>query len=330
MSDVAADAKRFVETLGTIRSEIAKSIVGQEEIVEGVLTALFAGGHVLLEGLPGLGKTRLVRTLADALDLDFARIQCTPDLMPADIIGTTILATDERGGRRFEFQRGPVFSNLLLADEINRATPKTQSALLQAMQESAVTAGNTTYTLEQPHIVLATQNPIEFEGTYPLPEAQLDRFMLKLLVRPVELSALITILERTTTGAQTTAQKVLTKKDVVAARALIAQVPAAPPVVEYVARLVLATNPENKSAPKSVKAHVRFGSSPRGAQAILMCAKVSALAAGRFNVSIDDVKKAALPALRHRMILNFEGEAAGNGTDRLIEEVIGEMESGRK
>ena len=329
MPDVAADAKRFTDSLAKIRAEIAKSIVGQEEIVEGVLTALFAGGHVLLEGLPGLGKTRLVRALADALDLDFARIQCTPDLMPADIIGTTILAGDERGGRRFEFQRGPVFGNLLLADEINRATPKTQSALLQAMQESAVTVGNTTYKLDQPHIVLATQNPIELEGTYPLPEAQLDRFMLKLLVRPVELDALIAILGLTTTGTTAKTEKVLSKADVISARTLIAHVPAAPPVVEFVARLVLATNPDGKNAPKSVRAHVRYGSSPRGAQAILMCAKVRALAAGRFNVAIEDVKKAALPALRHRLMLNFEGEAAGIGTDRLVEEIIGEIEAAR-
>jgi MoxR-like ATPase len=330
MPDVAADAKRFTDALAKVRAEIARSIVGQEEIVDGVLTALFAGGHVLLEGLPGLGKTRLVKTLADALALDFARIQCTPDLMPADIIGTTILATDDRGGRRFEFQRGPVFSNLLLADEINRATPKTQSALLQAMQESAVTVGNTTYTLDQPHIVLATQNPIELEGTYPLPEAQLDRFMLKLLVRPVELDALISILERTTTGSVVKTERVLSKEDVITARALIANVPAAPPVVEFVARLVLATNPENKSAPKSVRANVRYGSSPRGAQAILMCAKVKALVAGRFHVALDDVKKSALPALRHRMILNFEGEAAGISTDRLIDEIISDVEANRK
>jgi len=329
MTDVAAEAKRFTDALARIRAEIAKSIVGQEEIVEGVLTALFAGGHVLLEGLPGLGKTRLVRTLADALALDFARIQCTPDMMPADIIGTTILATDERGGRRFDFQRGPVFSNLLLADEINRATPKTQSALLQAMQESAVTVGNTTYTLDQPHIVLATQNPIELEGTYPLPEAQLDRFMLKLLVKPVELNALIAILERTTTGISTKTERVLSKDDVIAARALIANVPAAPPVVEFVAKLVLATNPDNARAPKSVRANVRYGSSPRGAQAILMCAKVQALASGRFHVAIDDVKKMAIPALRHRMILNFEGEAAGVSTDRIIAEIIDELEAAR-
>ncbi len=330
MPDIAADAKRFTDNLAKIRAEIAKSIVGQEEIVEGVLTALFAGGHVLLEGLPGLGKTRLVRALADALDMDFARIQCTPDLMPADIIGTTILAGDERGGRRFEFQRGPVFSNLLLADEINRATPKTQSALLQAMQESAVTVGNTTYALTPPHIVLATQNPIELEGTYPLPEAQLDRFMLKLLVRPVELEALVSILNLTTVGAAVKTEKVLSKAEVIAARALIAGVPAAPPIVEFVARVVLATNPDGKNAPKSVRANVRYGSSPRGAQAILMCAKVRALAAGRFHVAIEDVKKTALPALRHRLILNFEGEASGIGTDKLVEEILAEVEAAQK
>jgi MoxR-like ATPase len=330
MSDIAAEAQRFVVDFAKIRAEIAKTIVGQEEIVNGVLTALFAGGHVLLEGLPGLGKTRLVRTLADALDLDFARIQCTPDMMPADIIGTAILAGDERTGRRFEFQRGPVFSNLLLADEINRATPKTQSALLQAMQESAVTVGNTTYPLSQPYIVLATQNPIELEGTYPLPEAQLDRFMLKLLVRPVELAALLTILERTTAGAMVSTQKILNREDVVKARALIAHVPAAPPVLEFAARLALATNPGHSDAPKSVRAHVRYGSSPRGAQALVLCAKVHALAAGRFHVALDDVKKAAPAALRHRLILNFEGEAAGTSTDRLIDEAIAQLEASRR
>ena len=303
-------------------------IVGQDEIVQGVLTALFAGGHVLLEGLPGLGKTRLVKTIADVLDLQFARIQCTPDLMPADILGTSILNTSESGSRGFEFQRGPVFSNLLLADEINRATPKTQSALLQAMQESAVTVGNTTYTLPQPNFILATQNPIELEGTYPLPEAQLDRFMLKLLVRPVELDVLVKILERTTTGDEPSVTKVLTRDDVISARKLVARrAPPRLPLLEYAARLTLATNPGAKSAPRSVQQNVRYGSSPRGAQALLMCAKVFALTDGRLNVAYEDIRRAVLPALRHRMILNFEGEAAGAGSDPLVEDILNTIES---
>ena len=320
------------ELIAKIRAEIARSIVGQKEIVEGVLTALFAGGHVLLEGLPGLGKTRLVRALADALNLDFARIQCTPDLMPADIIGTTILASDEHGGRRFEFQRGPVFSNMLLADEINRATPKTQSALLQAMQESAVTVGNTTYKLDQPHIVLATQNPIELEGTYPLPEAQLDRFMLKLLVRPVELNALIEIIERTTIGATSKTEKVLSKEEVMSARALIANVPAAPQVVEFAARLVLATNPSAKDAPKSVRAHVRYGSSPRGAQAIVMCAKVRALwrQASAFT-SRSKTSKSRAAGAATSLDSEFRRRSGGH-RDRIVSssDIIAELESAQK
>jgi MoxR-like ATPase len=326
VTDIAAAVRRFQDQFSAVRAQIGRVIVGQEEIVIGVLTALFAGGHVLLEGLPGLGKTRLVKTVGEVLDLQFARIQCTPDLMPADILGTTILTNGAGGAHGFEFQRGPVFSNILLADEINRATPKTQSALLQAMQESAVTAGNTTYELPQPNFILATQNPIELEGTYPLPEAQLDRFMLKLLVRPVELGALVTILERTTAGTDSSVEKVLTREDVLAARKLVAAVPAAPPLLEYAARLVLATDPASKTAPRSVAQNVRYGSSPRGAQALLLCAKVTALSEGRFNVAYEDIRRAALPALRHRLILNFEGEAAGAGADPLVRDVIDSVE----
>jgi MoxR-like ATPase len=322
MSDVEARAKDFVKTLDALRAEVGKIIVGNTEILEGLLSAIFAGGHVLLEGLPGLGKTQLVKTLADALDLKFSRIQCTPDLMPADIVGTTILSEDEHGKRRFEFQRGPIFGNIILTDEINRATPKTQSALLQAMQEAAVTVGSTTYPLEQPFFVLATQNPIELEGTYPLPEAQLDRFMLKLLVPPSDLDSLVKILERTTAGAPVKAAHVLTRENLLALRTLVSNVPAATPVLNYVGRLVLATHPDQSFAPAMVKSYVKYGSSPRGAQAIVLCAKVRALSRGRFHCAIEDIKWAARPALRHRLILNFEGEAAGIKSDSILDQIL--------
>jgi MoxR-like ATPase len=319
---IEARAAQFREKYEALRTEIGKAIVGQRETVDLVLTAIFAGGHVLLEGLPGLGKTQLVKTLAAALDLKFTRIQCTPDLMPADILGTTLLAEDEKGRRSFEFQRGPIFGNIVLTDEINRATPKTQSALLQAMQESAVTAGNTTYSLDQPFFVLATQNPIELEGTYPLPEAQLDRFMFKLLVPPNNVENLVAILERTTAGKSAPVSRVLTGAEVVAARKLAQEVPAAPAILQYAASAVVATDPNNAAAPQSVRSNIKFGSSPRGAQAIILAAKVLALAAGRFHVSSDDVRKALVPALRHRLILNFEGEAAGITTDAVLADVI--------
>ncbi len=322
MATIEAQTKQFSESLATLRAEIGKVIVGQEAILEGVVTAILAGGHVLLEGLPGLGKTQLVKTLADAMDLSFSRIQCTPDLMPADILGTTILSEDENGKRRFEFQHGPIFGNIVLVDEINRATPKTQSALLQAMQEAAVTSGSTTYPLQQPFFLLATQNPIELEGTYPLPEAQLDRFMLKLLVPQNNLEALVKILERTTAGAPTRAAKVLSREDLLTARTLASSVPAATAVLNYAARVVLATHPDLAGAPRSVKSYVKYGSSPRGAQAIVLCAKVRALSSGRFNVAMSDITWAARPALRHRLILNFEGEAAGIRSDAIIDEIL--------
>jgi MoxR-like ATPase len=322
MADIEAQAMKFRENADKLRAEIGKVIVGQQELIEGLLAAVFAGGHVLLEGLPGLGKTLLVRTLAATLDLKFSRIQCTPDLMPADILGTTILAEDERGRRSFEFQRGPIFGNAVLCDEINRATPKTQSALLQAMQENSVTVATQTYALAQPFFVLATQNPIELEGTYPLPEAQLDRFMLKLLVPQSNLAELVSILERTTAGADTQAAKILSSAEVLAARKLVANVPAAPAVLNYAARLVLATHPEQASATPAVRSYVKYGSSPRGAQALVLCAKFNALAKGRFHVALEDLRQAALPALRHRLILNFEGEAAGMKADTVLEEVL--------
>jgi len=322
MADVEAQATKFRENVDRLRAEIGRVIVGQREIVEGLLAAVFAGGHVLLEGLPGLGKTLLVKTLAETLDLKFSRIQCTPDLMPADIVGTTILAEDERGRRSFEFQRGPVFGNAVLCDEINRATPKTQSALLQAMQENSVTVGTQTYALAQPFFVLATQNPIELEGTYPLPEAQLDRFMLKLLVPQSDLAELVAILERTTAGGEARAAKVLSAGEVLAARNLVANVPAVPALLRYAARLVLATRPEEANSTAAVRSYVKYGSSPRGAQALVLCAKFSALAKGRFHVAIEDIRQAALPALRHRLILNFEGEAAGMKADTILDEIL--------
>ena len=322
MADVEAQAKQFRANFEKVRAEIGKVIVGQQEIVEGVLVAIFAGGHVLLEGLPGLGKTQLIKTIASSMELKFSRIQCTPDLMPADILGTTILTEDERGKRSFQFERGPIFGNIVLCDEINRATPKTQSALLQAMQEGAVTVGNTTYPMSQPFFVLATQNPIELEGTYPLPEAQLDRFVIKLLVPASDLQSLVTILERTTAGGDLKASRVLSSEDVLAARTLVANVPVATAVMNYAARLVLATHPDQATAPAAVRSFVKYGSSPRGAQAIIMCAKVMALTKDRFHVSIDDVKRAAKAALRHRLILNFEGEAAGIRADSIIDEIL--------
>ena len=318
---VEARVRSFAEMFERIKAEVAKVIVGQEETIEGALVALLAGGHVLLEGLPGLGKTRLVKTLSDAVDLTFRRIQFTPDLMPADAIGTTILQDDE-GGRRFEFQPGPVFTHVLLADEINRATPKTQSALLEAMQESAVTVGGVTRPLDPPFFVLATQNPIELEGTYPLPEAQLDRFLLKLLVDCSSLPELVAILERTTGEQEPQPAKVATRDQILEMRTLVRRVPAATPVKEHAGRLILATHPKGADVPAGVKSYVRYGASPRAAQALLLCAKVSALVQGRYHVSLEDVRRWFRPALRHRLILNYEGEAGGVTADRVLTDIL--------
>jgi len=325
-SDVEAQARQFADTFSRVRAEVGKVIVGQDEIVEGVLVALFAGGHVLLEGLPGLGKTSLVKAVSSVLDLQFSRIQFTPDLMPADIVGTTVLSENSSGRPTFEFQRGPVFSNVVLTDEINRATPKTQSALLEAMQEGSVTVGGITHALPQPFFVLATQNPIELEGTYPLPEAQLDRFLLKLLVPRSNLSDLVSILGRTTGEAAAAPAKVADRETLLKLRELVRRVPVAQPVMEYAARLVLATHGDHESAAGMAKNYIRFGASPRGAQALLLCGKVLALAQGRMHVAVEDLRKIARPALRHRMILNFDGEASGVGTDKVLDEILGRME----
>jgi MoxR-like ATPase len=312
----------FQATARAIEAEIGRVIVGQTEIVRNVLIALMAGGHVLLEGVPGLGKTLLIRTLSETLDLGFNRIQFTPDLMPADIIGTEILEEDRQGGRRLRFQPGPLFVNLLLADEINRATPKTQSALLEAMQEQTVTVGGQTRRLEQPFFVLATQNPLEMEGTYPLPEAQLDRFFFKLNVGFPSVGELVEILNRTTYDTQPHANIAASGAVLLQMGRLARQLPVASHVSEYVARLLLLTHPEQPEAPDLVKRYVRYGASPRGAQAMLVGAKVNALFQGRYNVAFTDVRAVVYPALRHRLILNFEGEAEGIMADQAIKAVL--------
>jgi MoxR-like ATPase len=314
--------EQFRETAARIEAEIGKYIVGQEEVVRHTLICLVAGGHVLLEGVPGLGKTMLVRTLARVLDLKFARIQFTPDLMPADIVGTDILEEAEGGRREFRFQPGPVFTNLLLADEINRATPKTQSALLEAMQERTVTVANRSYPLEPPFLVLATQNPIEMEGTYPLPEAQLDRFLFKVNIGFPASDDLVEILNRTTGEAEPEVEVVADGAAVLAMGALARQVPAASNVADYAARLTIATHPEDGTAPDLVRQYVRYGSSPRGAQALILGGKVTALLAGRYNVAYEDLRAVAPAALRHRVLLNFEGQAEGINTDDVVQEVV--------
>jgi MoxR-like ATPase len=317
----------FVNGYGQLEREVHKVIVGHDEIVDQVLVALFSGGHVLLEGVPGLGKTLLVRTLAGCLDLSFSRIQFTPDLMPADIIGTNIIVEDAEGRRHFRFERGPVFAHILLADEVNRATPKTQSALLEAMQETSVTVAGTSHRLPAPFFVLATQNPIEMEGTYPLPEAQLDRFMFKLRVRYPVLEQLNEIIDRTTASREQTVQQVMTGAEALAARDLVREVPIAAHVRGFVSTLVMATHPEWEDAPDMTRRYVRYGASPRAAQGLVLGAKVLALRSGRFAVSVDDVKAIALPVLRHRIILNFEGEAEGIDADRLLSEVMETVEA---
>jgi MoxR-like ATPase len=320
--DAAAKSAEFKESFERIKTEIAKVIVGQSEIVEGVLTCFFAGGHALLEGVPGLGKTMLIRTLSEVANLEFSRIQFTPDLMPADIIGTDIISIDERGSREFRFEKGPVFANLLLADEINRATPKTQSALLEAMQERTVTVGGNKYRLDEPFLVMATQNPLEMEGTYPLPEAQLDRFFFKLLLNYPSRGEMQTILDRTTVESLPTVEKVIDAAEILRLRDTAREVPVAPHVNDYAVRLVLATHPGGEFAVEEVNRYVRFGSSPRGAQVLILGGKIRALLQGRFNVSFEDVARMAHPAIRHRLILNFEGEAEGITPDQIVDAVI--------
>lgn len=325
MMDVKQTAQEFRDDFQRLRNEVAKVIVGGENVIDGLLTCLFAGGHCLLEGVPGLGKTLMVRTLSEALDLRFSRIQFTPDLMPADIIGTNMIVEDERGNREFQFRPGPIFANIILADEINRATPKTQSALLEAMQEHTVSVARTIHKLEEPFFVLATQNPIEMEGTYPLPEAQLDRFFFKLIVDYPSQADLAEILERTTKREVPHGEKVMEAQSLIKWQGFVRDVPAAPQVTDYAVRLVLATQPGSEFATAMVRKYVRFGSSPRGAQALLLAGKVNAMRDGRFNVGFDDVRQAAQGALRHRVLINFEGEADGVVSDQVIEDILKEV-----
>ncbi len=315
----------FHNAYQAVRDEIGKVVVGQEAIVDGVLVALFAGGHVLLEGVPGLGKTLLVRTLGEVLELPFNRIQFTPDLMPADILGTNIVMEGADGRRAFEFQHGPIFANLILADEINRATPKTQSALLEAMQEHQVTAGGALRRLSEPFFVMATQNPIDQEGTYPLPEAQLDRFFFKLLVGYPTATELSEVLSRTTGGKSGGVAKVLDGAALLELMRLVREVPVASHVKDYAVRLVLATHARTETAVPIANQYLRFGSSPRGAQTLLLAGKVRALTQGRFNVSYEDIQVVAPAALRHRLILNFEAEAEGVTTDQIIAQVLNDV-----
>ncbi len=316
--------EHFERDIERARAEISKVIVGQSEIVDGVLICLLSSGHALLEGVPGLGKTMLVRTLAETLQLEFSRIQFTPDLMPADILGTTVLSEDESGGRGFEFRPGPVFANIVLADEVNRATPKTQSAMLEVMQEHSVTVANRTHVLDEPYFVLATQNPLEMEGTYPLPEAQLDRFLLKLQVPFPTHEELHQIVDRTTGAAMPHAHPALDRTRILEMRGVVRDVAVSRHVQDFAIRVLTATHPEQPAAPASIRRFVRFGASPRGVQATLLAAKARALFEGRFSASIDDVRRMAKPALRHRIILNFEGEAEGIHADQVLDEVLRE------
>lgn len=324
--NIDAQVARFRETFERARGEIQKVIVGHTDIVDGVLICLLSGGHALLEGVPGLGKTLLVRTLSQVLDLSFSRIQFTPDLMPADITGTNILI-EEDGRRFFRFQRGPVFAQIVLADEINRATPKTQSSMLEAMQEKSVTVSGTMHKLEEPFFVLATQNPIEMEGTYPLPEAQLDRFLFKLMVPSPTLSELSAIIERTTGATNQEVSQVLTGGEILEMRKLARAVPIASHVQEYAASVIVASHPESELAPDMVRQFVRVGSSPRGAQAIVLTAKIKALLAGRYNVAIEDIKSVVTPALRHRILRNFDGEAEGIKPEDVVQRIVESMDA---
>ncbi len=320
-STVRITPETFAERAQAIEREVGRVIVGQRDLVRQTMTGLLANSHVLLEGVPGLGKTMLVRTIADVIDCTFNRIQFTPDLMPADITGTNILI-EEGGARVFRFQPGPIFANLVLADEINRATPKTQSSLLEAMQEHQVTVARQRFPLDPPFFVLATQNPLEMEGTYPLPEAQLDRFLFKVMVPFPSEEDLITIMDRTTGADTVTAEKVATADEIVEMQRLARAVPIAPHITAYAVSVLAASHPDQPRAPELVREYVRYGGSPRGAQALVTAGKIFALLDGRFNVSTDDIRAAALPALRHRMILNFEGEAEGITTEATIAAIL--------
>jgi MoxR-like ATPase len=316
------EIKGIVDTIKAVENEVGKAIIGQKDVVRQVLIAVFTGGNVLLEGSPGLGKTQLVKTLSRVMDLSFSRIQFTPDLMPADVVGTNIIMKDERGNSKFEFQQGPVFAHLVLADEINRATPKTQSALLEAMQEHTVTVGNSTYHLEEPFMVLATQNPLESEGTYPLPEAQLDRFLFKLIVPYPNLEELKGIVGITVNNEAVELQKVIDRARILEIREILKQVPISKLVEEYALKVVLATHADYEKAPQLSKKYIRYGASPRAAQAIISTARVRAVMDGRYNVAFDDIKYVAPSALRHRFFMNFDAVADGVTAESIIDEIL--------
>ncbi len=322
VESMQAQAEEFRDRYTAVRDMIGRVIVGHDDIVHGVLTAMLCGGHCLLEGVPGLGKTMLVRTLAEVMDLNFNRIQFTPDLMPADILGTNMIVEDEDGRRRFEFQQGPVFTQILLADEINRATPKTQSAMLETMQEGTVTAAGTRFELDKPFFVLATQNPIEQEGTYPLPEAQLDRFLFKLVVGYSSREDLNTIVDRTTRGEKIELEKVMEGNEILKWQALVREVILAPHVQDYLVRLNLGTHPDGPHSVDATNKYVRWGASPRGAQTLALASKVRALLEGRYNVSFEDVRRVFLPAMRHRVLLNFEAQAEGVDPDQVLLDIL--------
>jgi MoxR-like ATPase len=319
---------RATSDLARVRDEIAKVIVGQKDVIDGVLICLIAGGHVLLEGVPGLGKTTLLRTLARALDLRYSRIQFTPDLMPGDIVGSMIMETGEHGHKTLRFQPGPVFANLVLADEINRATPKTQSALLEAMQERTVTSGTSTYPLYIPFLVMATQNPIEMEGTYPLPEAQLDRFLMKILVTYPSREDLSRIVDVTTKQDEVDVTQVMDRGHIAHLKAVCKSVIVAPHVQDYAIEIVMATQPGNSSAPPITNRYIRYGSSPRGAQALIECGRVLALMHGRLHLSLDDVRVVAAAVLRHRIILNFDAHADGENTETILDKILSGITAG--
>ena len=325
-------SEQFLQTvtdqMKLVRDEIGKVIVGHADVVEGVIIALVAGGHVLLEGVPGLGKTTLLRTLGRAMHLDDSRIQFTPDLMPADIVGSMVLEADSLGSKELRFQPGPIFAHLVLADEINRATPRTQSALLEAMQERTVTTGTTTHQLEDPFLVMATQNPLEMEGTYPLPEAQLDRFLLKLVVRYPTKQEMEEIVDRTMAPQSPVVHQVMDREQVLDARRGAHEVLIAPHVRDFAIRLILSTQPEREEAHASAKKYIRYGSSPRGAQALVQAGRVRSLMRGRLNVSLGDLRELALPALRHRIILNFDAHAEGKTADQVVSEILESLPEG--
>jgi MoxR-like ATPase len=323
---LSVSPEQFLETAAAIEEQVGRVIVGQRELVRHTLVTLLAGGNALLEGVPGLGKTMLVRTLADAVDCAFSRIQFTPDLMPADIVGTNLIVEDEAGRRHFQFEAGPIFANLVLADEINRATPKTQSAMLEAMQERCVTVAKVTRPLPEPFFVLATQNPLEMEGTYPLPEAQLDRFFFRIDVPFPTVDDLVEIADRTTGARVPRAEPVADGAAIGALQTLARGLPIASHVTAYAARLLKATHPDDRAAPRAVRAYVRYGASPRGMQAMILAGKIMALLDGRYNVAYDDLRQAARPALRHRLILNFEAQAEGVTPDAVIESILEEVE----